>query len=204
MHSREFYRMLAAMLALTAAAAIGQGLAWGVPGAATALVLGGALAALAALYTLRRYRRIGQLSEYLAQVYTGGQPPRLSGQTPGELSALQDDLYKITSILQQQAAALEADKRFLADSLSDIAHQLRTRPFPPFCCNATFCGRSCRPGTRRKALPRSRRRRTASAGWWKRCCAFPGWTRGWCPLKRRSIPPGRCSSGRWAAWRSFI
>lgn len=126
MHSREFYRMLAVMLALTAAAAIGQSLVWGVPGMVAALLLGGALTALAAVYTLRRYRRIGQLSEYLAQVYTGGQPPRLSGQTPGELSALQDDLYKITSILQQQAAALEADKRFLADSLSDIAHQLRT------------------------------------------------------------------------------
>lgn len=118
--------MLAVMLALTAAAAIGQSLVWGVPGMVAALLLGGALTALAAVYTLRRYRRIGQLSEYLAQVYTGGQPPRLSGQTPGELSALQDDLYKITSILQQQAAALEADKRFLADSLSDIAHQLRT------------------------------------------------------------------------------
>ena len=83
MHSREFYRMLSVMLALTGAAAIGQGLAWGVPGIVVALLLGGALTALAAGYTLRRYRRIAQLSEYMAQVYTGGQPPRLSDQTPG-------------------------------------------------------------------------------------------------------------------------
>ena len=151
MHSREFYRMLAAMLALTAAAAIGQGLAWGVPGAATALVLGGALAALAAAYTLRRYRRIGQLSEYLAQVYTGGHPPRLSGQTPGELSALQDDLYKITSILQQQATALEADKRFLADSLSDIAHQLRT-PLSAILLQCDFLREELPPGEAEESL----------------------------------------------------
>ena len=48
MHSREFYRMLAVMLALTGAAAIGQGFAWGVPGIVAALLLGGALTALAA------------------------------------------------------------------------------------------------------------------------------------------------------------
>ncbi|WP_270913054.1 sensor histidine kinase [Allofournierella sp. CML151] len=151
MHSREFYRMLAVMLALTAAAAVGQGIAWGVPGAAAALLLGGALTALAAVYTLRRYRRIGQLSEYLAQVYTGGQPPRLSGQTPGELSALQDDLYKITSILQQQAAALEADKRFLADSLSDIAHQLRT-PLSAILLQCDFLREELPPGDAEEAL----------------------------------------------------
>lgn len=145
MHSREFYRMLAVMLALTGAAAIGQGLAWGVPGIVAALLLGGALTALAAVYTLRRYRRIAQLSEYLAQVYTGGQPPRLSGQTPGELSALQDDLYKITSILQQQASALKADKRFLADSLSDIAHQLRT-PLSAILLQCDFLREELPPG----------------------------------------------------------
>lgn len=145
MHSREFYRMLAVMLALTGAAAIGQGFAWGVPGIVAALLLGGALTALAAVYTLRRYRRIAQLSEYLAQVYTGGQPPRLSGQTPGELSALQDDLYKITSILQQQASALKADKRFLADSLSDIAHQLRT-PLSAILLQCDFLREELPPG----------------------------------------------------------
>lgn len=145
MHSREFYRMLTVMLALTAAAAIGQGLVWGVPGAVVALLFGGALTALAAMYTLRRYRRIGQLSEYLAQVYTGGQPPRISDQTPGELSALQDDLYKITSILQQQAAALEADKHFLADSLGDIAHQLRT-PLSAILLQCDFLREELPPG----------------------------------------------------------
>lgn len=143
--------MLAVMLALTVAAAIGQSLVWGVPGMVAALLLGGALTALAAVYTLRRYRRIGQLSEYLAQVYTGGQPPRLSGQTPGELSALQDDLYKITSILQQQAAALEADKRFLADSLSDIAHQLRT-PLSAILLQCDFLREELPPGEAEEGL----------------------------------------------------
>ena len=151
MHSREFYRMLAVMLALTGAAAIGQGLAWGVPGIVVALLLGGALTALAAGYTLRRYRRIAQLSEYMAQVYTGGQPPRLSGQTPGELSALQDDLYKITSILQQQASALKADKRFLADSLSDIAHQLRT-PLSAILLQCDFLREELPPGEAMEGL----------------------------------------------------
>lgn len=145
MHSREFYRMLAAMLALTIAAAIGQGLAWGLPGVLAALGLGGVLTVLAAGYTLRRYRRIARLSEYLAQVYTGGQPPRISDQAPGELSALQDDLYKITSILQQQTAALEADKHFLADSLSDIAHQLRT-PLSAIVLQCDFLREELPPG----------------------------------------------------------
>ena len=44
----------------------------------------------------------------------------------GELSILQSEITKMTLRIREQNAALEKDKIHLADSLADIAHQLRT------------------------------------------------------------------------------
>jgi signal transduction histidine kinase len=48
------------------------------------------------------------------------------GNEEGELNILRSDIYKMTIRLREQADALERDKRYLADSMADISHQLRT------------------------------------------------------------------------------
>ncbi|MDD4679869.1 MAG: HAMP domain-containing sensor histidine kinase, partial [Clostridia bacterium] len=44
----------------------------------------------------------------------------------GELSILKSEIYKVTVTLREQAELLKKDKVFLANSLSDISHQLKT------------------------------------------------------------------------------
>lgn len=84
------------------------------------------LCAPALAFTRWRYRELAKLSRYLVGVYLGDRPVDIRDERPGELSALKDDLYKVTAVLESQRAALEKDRTFLRDSLSDIAHQLKT------------------------------------------------------------------------------
>lgn len=44
----------------------------------------------------------------------------------GELAILRDEIYKMTLRLKGQAEQLNTDKKFLADSLANISHQLKT------------------------------------------------------------------------------
>lgn len=81
---------------------------------------------LFAAYTYQRHQTITRLSNYLQAVYQGEEAMDIREHCEGELSILKSDLYKVTSILKQQAAALQKDKSFLATSLSDISHQLKT------------------------------------------------------------------------------
>lgn len=79
-----------------------------------------------AVFTRWRYRQLQALSTYLGAVYAGGRAMDIRDNAEGELSILKNDLYKITVTLQQQADRLQRDKTFLADTLGDISHQLKT------------------------------------------------------------------------------
>jgi signal transduction histidine kinase len=50
----------------------------------------------------------------------------LSSFEEGELSILQSEITKLVLHIREQNAVLKSDKQLLADSLADIAHQLRT------------------------------------------------------------------------------
>lgn len=126
MYSRETWTMAAKMLGLTLAAVVMGGLLCGAGTALLCAGLGLALTVIAVGSALARLREVAQLSDYMAAVYAGGQTADIRDQRPGELSRLKDDLYKVTTILRRQAAQLEQDKRFLSDTLGNIAHQLKT------------------------------------------------------------------------------
>lgn len=126
MRSREAKKFL---LSLLLASALFTAAGAAVFGSSTALVTalcGGTCLMLAAGFCVHRAREIDGLSEYLARVYTGGEILDIRTQREGELNALRDDIYKITTILSQQKTALEQDKHLLADFLGDVAHQLKT------------------------------------------------------------------------------
>lgn len=78
------------------------------------------------IYTNRRYDVIRQLNIYLMDVYTGGEVMDIRDNQEGELSILKNDLYKVTRTLKEQSLQLQKDKVFLADTLSNISHQLKT------------------------------------------------------------------------------
>ena len=77
-------------------------------------------------YTAARYRQIAELSLYLNRIASGEYGLDLRDNVEGELSALKNDIYKVTVMLAHQADLLQKDKRYLADTLADISHQLKT------------------------------------------------------------------------------
>lgn len=94
----------------------------GIAGAAFFLLLTGSFY----LFTRKRYQDIADLSEYLASVYTGLPCMDIRDNREGELSILKNDIYKVTLTLSEQSALLKKDKQYLADTMSNISHQLKT------------------------------------------------------------------------------
>ncbi|MCR8843579.1 HAMP domain-containing histidine kinase [Paenibacillus sp. SC116] len=78
------------------------------------------------LFTLKRYRDIKKLSDYLASVYSGQPTMDIRDNTEGELSILKNDIYKVTLTLSELSVHLKKDKLYLAETLSNISHQLKT------------------------------------------------------------------------------
>ncbi len=121
----EFGRFM--LIATGGALALCAGMAW-ISWPAALLALGGfALLLLAfAAFTHARYRQIAKLSQYLKAVAAGERGMELRDNREGELSILKNDIYKLTLKLTEQSQLLKKDKRYLADALSDISHQMKT------------------------------------------------------------------------------
>lgn len=78
------------------------------------------------LLTKWRYNQIEELSRYLKRIANGEYFLDIRDNNEGELSILKSEIYKVTVTLREQAELLKKDKIFLADSISDISHQLKT------------------------------------------------------------------------------
>ncbi len=78
------------------------------------------------LFMRVRYRAISKLSLELDRVLHNSLHLPPDEHDEGELSILRSEIGKMTITLRQQAEALEKDKIYLANSMSDISHQLKT------------------------------------------------------------------------------
>ena len=78
------------------------------------------------LTELYRYRKLQKLSIDLDNLLISGTPLPITEYNEGELSILANQIQKITLLLKESAEVVKADKKYLADSLADISHQLRT------------------------------------------------------------------------------
>lgn len=78
------------------------------------------------IFTGMRYQKLKQLSLELDSMLHNNTPIEFQKYREGELSILESELSKITLRLSEQAAALANDKQFLADSMADISHQIRS------------------------------------------------------------------------------
>ncbi|AZV55152.1 HAMP domain-containing sensor histidine kinase [Clostridium sp. AWRP] len=123
--NREF-RKFAILFSLIAAAAVTFGFA--INAAAGILAIASAIAFGIAFFafTKARYKSIAQISDQIDIVLHNADHLYIGELDEGELSILQSEITKMTLRIREQNDALKKEKEHLADSLADIAHQLRT------------------------------------------------------------------------------
>lgn len=92
----------------------------------TAVVLSLLLMLIFCIGTYKRYRRIASLADDINHVLHGDSLIDFDNYSEGELSILHSEIYKMTVRLREQQQKLISDKEYLADSLADISHQIRT------------------------------------------------------------------------------
>ena len=125
MKNKYFYLPVIISIALTAVSAA-VCFSFSKVAALICLSLGAALTVLFAIFTAQRYKRISELNDYLSLVCNGNYGLDIESNTEGELSILQNNLFKVITKLKTQNEVIEADKLYLADSFADITHQLKT------------------------------------------------------------------------------
>lgn len=76
--------------------------------------------------TYKRYKKIALLSSDIDRILHGDNHISLDAYSEGELAILQSEIYKMTVRLREQSDNLKKDKIYLADSIADISHQIRT------------------------------------------------------------------------------
>lgn len=78
------------------------------------------------MFTKSRYKSIAKISDEIDLVLHNDDHLYIAESNEGELSILQSEIRKMTLRIREQNDALKKEKEHLADSLADIAHQLRT------------------------------------------------------------------------------
>lgn len=102
----------------------------GLAGGLTTFVIVAIVVALSAILhfvsSCKRYDRIARLSRELDHFLHGYEAVQIGVQKEGELSVLESEISKMILRLKNQADILQKDKIYLADSIADISHQIRT------------------------------------------------------------------------------
>lgn len=76
--------------------------------------------------TYLRYKKINDLATDVNKLLHGDNSISLESYSEGELGILHSEIYKMTVRLREQQQKLVNDKIYLADSIADISHQIRT------------------------------------------------------------------------------
>ena len=93
---------------------------------AVSLVFSASMILVGLIGTLARYRKIGALAQDINRILHGERGISLEDYSEGELSVLHSEIYKMTVRLREQQQQLTEEKIYLADSIADITHQIRT------------------------------------------------------------------------------
>lgn len=125
MHNGDV-KKLALLCALLSIAAGLIGLAGGKLSALICFLVSAVLSLVFLLITVKRIKRISALNDNLQKILFRNEEINLQQYCEGELSVLNDSVYKMTVKLREQAAGLEEDKKELSELIADISHQLKT------------------------------------------------------------------------------
>lgn len=125
LRNREF-RQFAILFFFMAAIASLLGFAISTAAGILAAVSSAAFGTAFFLFTKARYNSIAQISNQIDVVLHNADQLFIGDSDEGELSILSSEVSKMTQRIREQNSALKKGKEQLADSLADIAHQLRT------------------------------------------------------------------------------
>lgn len=78
------------------------------------------------IFTSQRYKRIESLTETINEILHGNDSINIKSYNEGELSILENEVQKMLVRLRDQKDILQKERAYLADSIADISHQLRT------------------------------------------------------------------------------
>lgn len=107
-------------------ASLGAGIAIHPAAAILALISAAAFGAAFFVFTNSRYKSIARISEQIDLILHNADRIYVSESEEGELSILQSEITKMTLRIREQNHSLKREKEHLAESLADVAHQLRT------------------------------------------------------------------------------
>lgn len=125
LRNREF-RHFVILFSFIAAFAVILGFTINPASGILAAVCSAAFGILFFIFTRARYKSIAQISDQIDLVLHNADHLYICESNEGELSILQSEITKMTLRIREQNDALKKEKEHLADSLADIAHQLRT------------------------------------------------------------------------------
>lgn len=126
LRNREIRQFAGLFLVITMMAAAAGIFLAGPAAGALILILAACYGAAFFRFTRKRYRRIARMSEQIDLVLHDQDRLYAAEEEEGELSVLQSEIGKMTLRIREQNRALQKEKEHLANSLADIAHQLRT------------------------------------------------------------------------------
>lgn len=125
LRNREIKRVLGISIAMTVILA-GIGF-WMDPVAGAFVILtASGLGIVFARFTKARYRRLTEMAERIDCILHQEDALYICSEEEGELAILESEISKMTLRIREQNDALRREKQHLADSMADIAHQLRT------------------------------------------------------------------------------
>lgn len=119
-------RRFAVLYLFMSAVATGLGFAINMAAGILAAVAAAAFGTAFFLFTRARYRKLAQISDQIDLVLHNADRLYIEEADEGELSILSSEIAKMTQRIREQNDALRKEKEHLAESLADIAHQLRT------------------------------------------------------------------------------
>lgn len=77
-------------------------------------------------FNKKKDKKIAEITNYIEEINRKNYSLKIQNNTEDELSILQNELYKTTIMLKEQAENSIEDKLNLKDSLANISHQLKT------------------------------------------------------------------------------
>ncbi len=125
LRNKEF-RQAAILFTLVSAIAVTLGFVINTAAGILVLVFAAACGAVFYLHTQARYQSIARISDQIDLVLHHADRLYIGESDEGELAILQSEITKMTLRIREQNDALKKEKEHLAESLADIAHQLRT------------------------------------------------------------------------------
>lgn len=90
------------------------------------IILSLSFIAVYCITTYRRYKCISDLADNVNRILHDDNSMLIENYCEGELAILHSEVYKMTVRLREQRQNLIKDKIYLADSIADISHQIRT------------------------------------------------------------------------------